>query len=82
MWSLSAYGNICVLAVLALGVLSCVSALKMFGNDRIVFWRESSADIIVTAYWLAVTLLHLPFTLIFSFLHTRCCQFVSRPSRR
>ena len=67
-WSLNAYGNICVLAVLALGVLSCVSALKMFGNDRIVFWRESSAGISITAYWWAVTLLHLPFTLIFSFL--------------
>lgn len=67
-WSLNAYGNICVLSVLALGVLSCVSALKMFGNDRIVFWRESSAGISITAYWWAVTLLHLPFTLVFSFL--------------
>lgn len=67
-WSLSAYGNISVLGVLSLGVLSCVSALKCFGNDRLVFWRESSAGISIVAYWLAVTLLHLPFTLIFSFL--------------
>ena len=55
--------------MLALGVLSCVWALKMFDNARIAFWRESSAGISVTAYWLAVTLLHLPFTLIFSFLY-------------
>jgi hypothetical protein len=67
-WSLNAYGNISVLGVLSLGVLSCVSALKMFGSDRIVFWRESSAGISVIAYWMAVTLIHLPFTLIFSFL--------------
>ncbi|MDR3548909.1 MAG: ABC transporter permease, partial [Candidatus Pacebacteria bacterium] len=60
--------TISTMAVLSIGVLSCVSALKMFGNDRLVFWREASAGISITAYWLAVTLMHLPLTLIFSFL--------------
>lgn len=67
-WSLSGYATISVMAVLSIGVLACVSALKMFGHDRIVFWRESSAGVSITAYWLAVTLLHLPLTLLFSFL--------------
>ncbi|MGZ4851137.1 MAG: ABC transporter permease, partial [Candidatus Bathyarchaeia archaeon] len=67
-WSLNGYATISTMAVLSIGVLSCVSALKMFGNDRVVFWRESSSGISETAYWLAVTLFHLPFSVVFSFL--------------
>ena len=67
-WSLSGYATISVMAVLSLGVLSAVSSLKMFGHDRVVFWRESAAGISITAYWLAVTLLHIPLNLILSFL--------------
>merc|ERR1712216_910870 len=39
--------------VLALGLLTAISCLNVFGSDRQVFWRESASGISVAAFYLA-----------------------------
>mmetsp|Transcript_31169 Transcript_31169/g.101620 ORF Transcript_31169/g.101620 Transcript_31169/m.101620 type:complete len:425 (-) Transcript_31169:946-2220(-) len=47
------FGNNQLLPLLTLGLLSTVTALRTFGSDRILFWRESASGISVLSYFLA-----------------------------
>ena len=40
-----------LLACLALGLTGMSMAMRVFGNERVQFWRESSAGVSVTAYF-------------------------------
>ena len=39
-WDLDAMRGNAVMAMLTLAVISTVSALQVFGKDRLIFWRE------------------------------------------
>ena len=42
-WELEGARGNCVMAMLTLAVICTVSALQVFGKDRLIFWRESAS---------------------------------------
>ena len=42
-WELEQARGNCVMAMLTLAVICTVSALQVFGKDRLIFWRESAS---------------------------------------
>jgi hypothetical protein len=59
-----------MMMVMMLGTFSMAGALPVFGNDRLIFWRESAGGVNTTAYFIANVILDLPFVLI------KTCVFV------
>jgi hypothetical protein len=53
-----------MLVVLFYGVLSIIMALPTFGDDRLIFWRESAVGINTTSFFYAKVLVDLPFILL------------------
>ncbi|CUG89279.1 ABC transporter, putative [Bodo saltans] len=56
--------SIASLTCMAVGMTGVTAALRVFGNEQIVYWREASAGMSTTAYFLAKNLTHLLFIFI------------------
>lgn len=52
------------LTCMAIGMTGVTAALRVFGNEQIVYWREASAGMSTTAYFLAKNITHLLFIVI------------------
>ncbi|KAJ3446436.1 abc transporter g family member [Anaeramoeba flamelloides] len=53
-------GSLASLTALAIALTSTMSTLKVFGNERVVFWRETSTGMNSFAYFLGKNLSNLP----------------------
>lgn len=49
------------LTCMAVGMTGVTAALRVFGNEQLVYWREASAGMSTTAYFLAKNITHLLF---------------------
>jgi len=52
-WEYTQFQMMTMLTVVMMGMIAANVSLRIFGNDRVVFWRESSAGIVIFAYYLA-----------------------------
>jgi hypothetical protein len=53
-----------MMMAMMLSTFSMAGALPVFGNDQLIFWRESAGGANTTAFFLANVVLDLPFILI------------------
>jgi ABC-type multidrug transport system ATPase subunit len=66
-WKMSDFPMICLLACLAMGLLGTNASLRVFGTERLIFWREASVGISIPAYFFSKTFLDLTQTVAHSF---------------
>lgn len=52
------------LTCMAIGMTGVTAALRVFGNEQIVYWREASAGMSTSAYFLAKNISHIFFILL------------------
>jgi hypothetical protein len=52
------------LTCMAIGMTGVTAALRVFGNEQLVYWREASAGMSTTAYFLAKNVTHLLFVIL------------------
>jgi len=57
-WTLRDYPTVCVMISLSAASLSCNAALKPFGSNRLLFFRETTAGIPILPRFFAVNLVH------------------------
>ena len=58
-WSLGEYTSQSVFSSLCMGVCAAVASLRLFGQDRLVYWRESLVGVNETSYFLSLILVEL-----------------------
>jgi ABC-type multidrug transport system ATPase subunit len=67
-WKVSDFPMICLLACLAIGLLGTNASLRVFGSERLIFWREASVGISIPAYFFSRTFLDLFQTVVYSYI--------------
>eukprot|EP00475_Leptophrys_vorax_P044540 TRINITY_DN8966_c0_g1_i1.p1 TRINITY_DN8966_c0_g1~~TRINITY_DN8966_c0_g1_i1.p1 ORF type:complete len:418 (-),score=91.74 TRINITY_DN8966_c0_g1_i1:27-1130(-) len=67
-WSVSNFPMICLLACLAMGLLGTNASLRLFGKERLIFWREASSGIPISSYFASKLLLELLQTVTYPFI--------------
>ena len=55
-WSLGEYTSQSVFSTLCIGVCATVASLRLFGQDRLVYWRESLVGVNQASYWCSLVL--------------------------
>ena len=58
-WSLGEYTSQSVFSSLCMGVCATVASLRLFGQDRLVYWRESLVGVNETSYFCSLILVEL-----------------------
>ena len=58
-WSLGEYTSQSVFSSLCMGVCATVASLRLFGQDRLVYWRESLVGVNETSYFFSLVLVEL-----------------------
>ena len=58
-WSLGEYTSQCVFSTLCMGVCAAVASLRLFGADRLVYWRESLVGVNELSYFCSLVLVEL-----------------------
>eukprot|EP00475_Leptophrys_vorax_P017191 TRINITY_DN2380_c0_g2_i2.p1 TRINITY_DN2380_c0_g2~~TRINITY_DN2380_c0_g2_i2.p1 ORF type:complete len:1054 (+),score=272.70 TRINITY_DN2380_c0_g2_i2:35-3196(+) len=58
-WRVADFPMICLLACLAIGLLGTNASIRVFGSERLIFWREASVGISIPAYFFSKILLDL-----------------------
>lgn len=67
------------LSHVALGLMTSISCLGIFGRDRAVFWRESASGVSVLAFYLARVTISLFDVLIWCYIFTAVWYLSARP---
>ncbi|GIL43799.1 hypothetical protein Vafri_1407, partial [Volvox africanus] len=52
-WSITSVPGNAVMCMVCLGVLSCVTHLRTFSNNRVLLWRECASGMSILAYFMA-----------------------------
>ena len=55
-WSLGEYTSQSVFSCLCIGVCATVASLRLFGQDRLIYWRESLVGVSQASYWCSLVL--------------------------
>ena len=58
-WSLGEYTSQSVFSSLCMGVCAAVASLRLFGADRLIYWRESLVGVNETSYFFSLILVEL-----------------------
>ena len=55
-WTLGEYTSQSVFSSLCMGVCATVASLRLFGQDRLIYWRESLVGVNQASYWCSLVL--------------------------
>lgn len=78
-WTLGEYTTQSVFSSLCMGVCATVASLRIFGADRLVYWRESLVGISETAYFFALLTCELHRTFLYPAIFVACYLPLAQP---
>jgi len=78
-WTLGEYTTQSVFSSLCMGVCATVASLRIFGSDRLVYWRESLVGVSETAYFLSLMTIELHRAFVYPAIFCACYSPLAKP---
>lgn len=78
-WTLDTYMPQCVFSCLCMGVSASIASLRMFGSDRLIYWRESLTGVSQTAYFFSLITIELHRVFVYPAIFIMCYLPLAKP---